>query len=82
MAIIKSVSIDKRQDEFISSVGLSLSGLLQTKINELMTDDKVSKEDFQAIKKNMGFLQGTIKKQGTFIDKHGLMQEYLQFEDV
>lgn len=82
MAVILSVSVEQRQKEFLDEVKLSPSAILQRAINEMMERQEVSKEYVEALRKNMGFLQKTITKQGTFIDKNGLMQEYLRFEDV
>lgn len=82
MAVILSVSVEQRQKEFLDEVKLSPSAILQRAINEMMERQEVSKEYVEGLRKNMGFLQKTIAKQGTFIDKNGLMQEYLRFEDV
>lgn len=82
MAVILSVSVEQRQKEFLDEVKLSPSAILQRAINEMMERQEVSKEYVEGLRKNMGFLQKTIQKQGTFIDKNGLMQEYLRFEDV
>jgi hypothetical protein len=82
MAVILSVSIDSKQKQFLDEIKVSPSALLQRSINELMQNSDISKEYVEGLKKNIGFLQKTISKQGTFIDKNGLMQDYLQFEDV
>lgn len=82
MAIIISVSIDKRQAEFIRDTKLSPSAVLQRSLNEMIQRCEVSPEYVKQLQQNMSLLQKTITKQGTFIDKHGLMQEYLNVEDV
>lgn len=82
MAIILSVSIEQKQKEFLDELKLSPSALLQRSINEMMAAQSVSKEYVNGLHNNIKRLQQTITKQGTFIDKNGLMQEYLNFEDV
>jgi hypothetical protein len=82
MAIILSVSVDAKQKQFIDDLKLSPSSLLQRVLNEMMQNSMVNQEELKGMHKNISLLQGTIRKQGTFIDKHGLFQEYLQFEDV
>lgn len=80
VAEIISVSIDRKQKEFLEAMKLSPSAILQRSINELMERNEVSPEFVKGLQKSISFLQETIQKQGTFIDKNGLMQEYLHFE--
>lgn len=82
MAIILSVSIDIKQKEFLDELKLSPSALLQRVLNDMMKDYALNLAETKNLYKNVGLLQGTISKQGTFINKHGLMSEYLDFEDV
>lgn len=82
MAVILSVSVDSKQKAFLDEIGVSPSGLLQRSINELIENHKVSTEYVQQLQRNISLLQNTISKQGNFIDKKGLMPEYLETEDV
>lgn len=82
MAIIITVSLSKEQLSFIRETKLSPSAILQRSINEMMTRNEVSPEYVKGLQQNIHLLQKTITKQGTFIDKNGLMQRYLEFEDV
>ena len=81
MAIIISCSIDKRQAQFIADTKLSPSAILQRSINEMMKRNEVSPDYVKTLQLNIVRLQQTITKFGTFIDKRGLMQEYID-EDV
>jgi post-segregation antitoxin (ccd killing protein) len=81
MAIILSVSIDKQQADYLTETKLSPSALLQRTINELMERHEVSPDYVKHLQNNIQRLQETIQKFGSFVDKRGLMQEYIK-EDV
>jgi len=82
MSVIISCSISEKQSAFVKEMGLSNSALLSRAINECMEISGVGQEEIKSLRKNITLMSSTLKKQGTFIDKHGLMQEYLTFEDV
>ena len=81
MAIIISCSIDKGQSQFIADTKLSPSAILQRSINEMMERSNISPDYVKQLQTNIKLLQETITKFGSFIDKRGLMQEYIN-EDV
>jgi len=82
MAVVISVSIDKEQKQYLEELGVSPSGLLQRSINELIENHKVSNDFVNKLQSRIQFLQDVVTKQGTFIEKKGLMPVYLNEVDV
>jgi len=78
MSIILSVSVEKRQAEFIRDAKVSASAILQRAINEMMERNQVSPQYVKNLQENMKLLQNVIQKQGEFINKNGLMDNYLK----
>jgi hypothetical protein len=78
MAIIKSVSINLAESEFIEQHDLSLSKLLQDKIHEIMENFKISEKYVQEQSRKLGVLQKVVDKQRDFIEANGLMEQFAQ----
>lgn len=78
MSNIISVSLGKNHLEFLRDSGISPSALLQNSINQLIESDKVSTQVVKDLKANILRLREMIFKQGDFIDRKGLMDEFMK----
>lgn len=77
MAEVISVSLNKDQKEFLNQLGLSPSAILQQAITEMQKNALVSESRVKELTNKIMALQELIRRQGTFIDKKGLNNEWL-----
>lgn len=78
MASIISVSIPENQKLFITEMNISPSQLLQESINEMIRNTLVSEKRVRELQDRISDLQELLSKYGSFIDKHGLTDDWLK----
>jgi len=76
MAVIISVSLNQIHKDFLDEMKVSPSALLRDCINDKIESFKVSRIAIDQLQSRISSLQETITKMGTFIEKHGLFNEY------
>lgn len=77
MSNIISVSISKEQSDFIDEMDISPSKLLQDSINVAMENTKISQKVLDEFKRKILALQDTLNMQRTFIERKGLMDDFI-----
>jgi len=78
MASIISVSIPEKHKSFLSEMDLSPSQLLQNAIEEIISRSIVSEKRVRELYDRISDLQALLSKYGSFVDKHGLTNEWLK----
>lgn len=78
--IIKSISISREEDEFLTKNNISPSKLIQNKVRE-MINFQLEKAQSPELLKKIQRLAETIQKQADFINEKGLLDEFIEIDD-
>ena len=73
--IIKSISISREEDEFLTKNNISPSKLIQNKVREMINFQLEKKQSPELLAKIQRLVE-TIKKQTAFMDKKKILEEF------
>lgn len=78
--IIKTVSVSKEEEEFLTDNNISPTALLRNRVREMMEEQKPNFEIIKNLNRRITALQDLIKKYVNFLEVEGLNDKFIQQE--
>lgn len=75
--IIKTISLSKEEDNFLTDFKISPTRLIRNKLQEMMDFEKNGAQNKELLAK-IGRMRDTIQGYADFLNKKGLIDEFLQ----